>query len=70
MDKDPIGSVRYLRGVDCPSTSVMVMMDWSKVSSNYTSSVLVTQEERNTSFDFIKPKWNLVCQVEGRVDHK
>ena len=68
--QDPIGSVRYLRGVDCATTSVVVVMDWSQVSSDYTSSVLVTREERNTSFDFIKPKWDLVSQVEGRVEHK
>ena len=56
--------------MDCATTSVAVVMDWSQVSSAYTSSVLVTREERNTSFDFIKPKWDLVSQVEGRVEHK
>ena len=38
--------MRYLRGVDCATTSVAVVMDWSQVSSAYTSSVLVTREER------------------------
>ena len=62
--------MRYLRGVDCATISVVVVMDWSKVSTDYTSSVLLTREEKNTSFDFIRPKWDLVSQVEGSVEHK
>ena len=68
--QDPIGSVRYLRGVDCATISAVVVMDWSQVSTDYTSSVLLTREEKNTSFDFIRPKWDLVSQVEGSVEHK
>lgn len=62
--------MRYLRGVDCATISVVVVMDWSQVSTDYTSSVLLTREEKNTSFDFIRPKWDLVSQVEGSVEHK
>ena len=68
--QDPIGSIRYLRGTDCLPTTVVVTMDWANVSTEHTTNVLCTKEEKNTTFDFSKPEWDLVTQVEGSVNHR
>ena len=45
-------------------------MDWANVSTEHTTNVLCTKEEKNTTFDFSKPEWDLVTQVEGSVHHR
>ena len=45
-------------------------MDWASVSTEHTTSVLCTKEEKNTTFDFSKPEWEIVTQVEGSVNHR
>ena len=40
------------------------------MTTDHSSSVLLTEEEKNTSFDFTKPGWDIVRQVEGRVHHR
>ena len=70
MWQDPIGSIRYLRGLDSAVITVVVDMDWAGVSCRHLTEVIDSQEEKNTSFNFIKPSWDLVSQVEGRVEHR
>ena len=41
-----------------------------QVSTEYSSTVISTGEERNSSFDFMKPSWDIVSQAEGRVEHR
>ena len=40
------------------------------MTTEHSSSVLLTEEEKNSSFDFTKPVWDIVRQVEGRVHHR
>ena len=70
MWQDPIGSIRYLRGLDSAVITVTVDMDWAGVSSSHLTEVIDSQEEKNNSFNFIKPSWDLISQVEGRVEHR
>ena len=68
--QDPIGSVRFLRGLDCRSITVEVEMDWSKVETEHLTKIVSTEEEKNTTFEFMKPKWTNIRQAEGMVVHK
>ena len=70
MWQDPIGSVRYLRGVDSAVITVTVEMDWANVSSYHLSDVLKTEEEKNNTFNYIQPTWDTINQVEGEVEHR
>ena len=40
------------------------------MSTEYSSTVISTGEEKNSSFDFMKPTWDIVSQAEGRVEHR
>ena len=70
MWQDPVGSVRYLRGSDCFPISVTVSMDWESFTAEHTTQVICLQEQKNTTFEFAKPDWNIVTQVEGMVEHR
>ena len=70
MWQDPIGSIRYLRGVDSAVITVTVEMDWAAVTSQHLSDVIHTQEEKNTSFNYVKPTWDMINHVEGKVEHR
>ena len=41
-----------------------------QVTTEYSSTVISTGEEKNSSFDFMKPSWDIVSQAEGRVEHR
>ena len=45
-------------------------MSICQVSTEYSSTVISTGEEKNSSFDFMKPSWDIVSQAEGRVEHR
>jgi len=68
--QEPIGSVRFLRGVNCPTITARLEVDWAAVETQHSTSVLSTTEERNNSFDWVSPTWTRVSQVEGRVAHQ
>ena len=70
MWQDPIGSVRYLRGPDCFPLSVVVLMNWNEVTTEHSMEVLSTKEHKNSTFEFQKPEWVIVTQVEGKVEHR
>ena len=70
MWQEPIGSVRYLRGVDCFPISVNVIMNWDDVTTEHSEEVLSSTEHKNTTFEFQKPEWDTVTQVEGKVQHR
>lgn len=68
--QDPVGSIRFLRGLDCKAITVEVCLDWSAVETEHLTRVVSTQEEKNTTFDFMVPQWTRISQVEGEVSHK
>ena len=70
MWQDPIGSIRYLRGLESGVITVAVDMDWAGVTCHHLSEVIDSQEEKNTSFNYSKPSWSLINQVVGRVEHR
>ena len=70
MWQDPIGSIRYLRGVECKAITVAIEMDWSAVETEHLTEIISTQEEKNTTFDYMVPQWTRISQVEGNVSHK
>ena len=70
MWQDPVGSIRFLRGLDCKAITVAIEMDWSAVETEHLTKIVSTQEEKNTTFDFMVPQWTRISQVEGMVSHK
>ena len=70
MWQDQVGSIRFLRGLDCKPITVEIEMDWNNVETEHLTRVVSTEEEKNTTFDFITPKWTTISQVEALVSHK
>ena len=68
--QDPVGSIRFLRGLECKAITVEVEMDWASVTTEHMTKVISTEEEKNTTFEFLSPKWSRTSQVEGLVSHK
>ena len=70
MWQDPVGSIRFLRGLETAVITVTVEMDWASVSCQHLTDIRDTKEEKNTSFNYIQPTWERINQVEGMVDHR
>ena len=55
--------MRFLRGVNCPTITARLEVDWAAVETQHSTSVLSTTEERNNSFDWVSPTWTRVGRV-------
>ena len=56
--------------MECKTITVEVEMDWAAVETEHLTNVVSTSEEKNTTFEFMKPQWARISQVEGMVSHR